>query len=144
MTRKEKAVHIFNSGNNCAQSMVGAFEDKLGEKTYTIFKSAAGFGGGIGRLQKTCGAVTGGVMVLSSLHDHTKEDSKNLLNQKIQHFTTKFKNIHGELDCKALIKYDLNDEQEYKKAREEQVFKKQCTEFIRSSVEILEEIINQS
>jgi len=144
MTRKEKAVHIFNSGNNCAQSVVGAFEDMLGEKNHTIFKLAAGFGGGIGRLQKTCGAVTGGVMVLSSLQDQTQEDSKNLLNQKIQHFTTKFKNIHGELECKALIGYDLNNEQEKQKAKEKQVFEKHCTEFIRTSVEILEEIINQS
>ncbi len=144
MTRKEKAVHIFNSGDNCAQSVVGAFEDMLGEKTQTTFKLAAGFGGGIGRLQKTCGAVTGGVMVLSSLHDHTKEDSKNLLDQIIQHFTSKFRKIHGELDCKTLIRYDLNDEIGYRKAKEEQVFEKQCTEFIRSSVEILEKIINQS
>ncbi|NTU86942.1 MAG: C_GCAxxG_C_C family protein, partial [Chlorobiaceae bacterium] len=66
MTRSERAVSIFSEGYNCAQSVLFSFSDDLGIAGDTALKIASGFGGGIGRMQEVCGAVTGGVMVIGA------------------------------------------------------------------------------
>ncbi len=55
MNRKDKAIRYFRSGYNCSQAVLMAC---AGESEATA-KAAAAFGGGMGRMQKTCGAVTG-------------------------------------------------------------------------------------
>jgi hypothetical protein len=59
MTRSEKAVSDFNKGYNCAQSVFSAFGDISGVDDDLSRSIASGFGGGFGRLQETCDAVTG-------------------------------------------------------------------------------------
>ena len=63
MNRVEKAEELFKSGYNCSQSVIGAFCDDLGLDFNTTMKLSEGFGGGIGRMRLTCGAVSGMVMV---------------------------------------------------------------------------------
>jgi hypothetical protein len=49
----------------CSQCVVLAVMETLGEVNQDVFKSAFGFGGGIGNLSHTCGALLGGVMMIS-------------------------------------------------------------------------------
>ena len=63
MDRRERAEELFKSGYNCAQAVIGAFCDDLGLDFDTTMKLSEGFGGGIGRMRLTCGAVSGMVMV---------------------------------------------------------------------------------
>jgi len=144
MNRKEKAVELYKSDYNCAQSVVAAYEDYLGSKTQTLVDIAAGFGGGMGRLQKTCGAVTGAFMVMSSLYDHASQESKDQLTKDIQSFAAQFNEIHGDLNCRNLIEYNLNKEGEYQKAKENNVFKNKCTKFIKTAVSLIDEFIENS
>ncbi|MBI4710518.1 MAG: C_GCAxxG_C_C family protein, partial [Nitrospirae bacterium] len=44
--------------------MFGAYGDKLRFDKETVLKIASPFGGGIGRMGETCGAVTGALMVI--------------------------------------------------------------------------------
>lgn len=144
MNRKEKALKLYQTGYNCAQSIVGAFEDLLGKKTNTMIDISAGFGGGMGRLQQTCGAVSGAFMVMSSLYNHSEKSSKEQLTHDIQHFARTFNQIHGNLNCKNLIEYNLNDPEEHEKAKKNHVFEKKCTRFIETSVELVEDILKTS
>ena len=57
--RIEKAVSLFKSGFNCAQSVVAAFADQYGFTEEQALHMAASFGGGIGRMRMTCGAACG-------------------------------------------------------------------------------------
>jgi len=51
----------------CAQCVLAALKAVLKDKIPDdVFKAASGLAGGVGRTGNTCGAVTGGVMVLSS------------------------------------------------------------------------------
>ena len=59
MDRVTKAVTLFKSGYNCAQAVAGAYADLLGMDEDTALRAVEGFGGGIGRMRLTCGAVTG-------------------------------------------------------------------------------------
>jgi len=144
MNRKEKAVELYKSDYNCAQSVVAAYEDYLGTKTQTLVDMAAGFGGGMGRLQKRCGAATGAFMVMSSLYNHASQESKDQLTEDIQSFAARFNKIHGDLNCRNLIEYDLNDDDEYQKAKENNVFENKCTKFIETAVSLVEEFIEKS
>lgn len=50
----------------CSQAVVGAFKNVLGSISDDTFKAATGFAGGIGLTGNTCGAVSGGIIVLST------------------------------------------------------------------------------
>ena len=62
MSRVERAVRRFAEGFNCSQAILSAYAEHFGLEEETAMKVAAGFGGGMGRLGRTCGAVTGAFM----------------------------------------------------------------------------------
>ena len=66
MNKADIAVNAFKDNYNCAQSVFSTFSGELGLTRDFALKAATGFGAGMGRKQHTCGAVTGGVMVLNS------------------------------------------------------------------------------
>ena len=71
MDRCAIAYQYHKDGYNCAQSVVGAFLDKLDLTKEQAMAAAGGFGGGVGGSHaEMCGAVSGGVMVLSWLYPH--------------------------------------------------------------------------
>lgn len=50
----------------CSQAVVAAFRNGVGGISDDVFKAATGLAGGIGLMGETCGALTGGVLILSS------------------------------------------------------------------------------
>jgi C_GCAxxG_C_C family probable redox protein len=75
--KEEKAIDSFRSGLNCAQSVLTAYSDELGFDKDLALAIACGFGAGMGRLQETCGAVTGSFMVLSIYNSMRFTDIRN-------------------------------------------------------------------
>lgn len=72
MDRCATAYALHKEGFNCAQSVVGAFLDKLNVTKEQAMAMGGGFGGGIGGShEEVCGAVSGAVLVLSLLNPHT-------------------------------------------------------------------------
>ena len=62
--RAEKAVHLKNSGQcNCAQAVCAALADETGLSEEQMKQAAAGFGGGMGTMEATCGALIGAGIV---------------------------------------------------------------------------------
>jgi C_GCAxxG_C_C family probable redox protein len=135
------AQESFNSGFNCAQSVLKAFSDDLGINEIQAINMASGFGAGMGRLQKTCGAVTGAVMVIglsNNLSIQLAENRNDLTNQMIQDFENQFIKKHGTTQCKELIACDLNTEDGQNKFREQNIKEHICSKCIQSAVTILE------
>ena len=64
MSRGDIAKSYFLQGYNCAQAVLLAFEDAIGLDRDALLKLTLPFGGGMGRLRLTCGAVSGMVMAL--------------------------------------------------------------------------------
>ena len=143
MTRKEKALELFSGEFNCAQSVIGAYNDLLTHKYDTLVEMAVGFGGGMGRLQLTCGAITGAFMVLNSLFDHKKTESKEQLNFLMQEFAGLFRNKFGEMNCRNLIQHDLKTEEGRKKARDNNVFETKCAQYISYAIDLIEDILRR-
>lgn len=144
MKRSEKALDYFSNGFNCAQSIIISFADILKIEEEKALRIASGFGGGMGGMQETCGAVTGAFMVIGYLKGKYKEgddEAKILTNELIQEYTNKFVEKYGSINCKALIKFDLSTKEGREQAVEADVFNKKCTTFINHTVELLEEIL---
>lgn len=77
MDRCETAYHYHQEGYNCAQAVVGAFLDKLELTREQAMAALGGFGGGVGGSHtELCGAVSGGVFVLSCLTPHVDGGDK--------------------------------------------------------------------
>ena len=148
MSRSEKALKFYSNGYNCAQSVIVSFADVLQIKDETALRLASGFGGGMGRMQQTCGAITGAFMVIGYLkgnyqQNEESEKSRSITNQLIQDFSEKFVQKHGSINCKALIDFDLNTQEGQEKAKEEDVFNQKCTFFIKTAIELLEETLDK-
>ncbi|MFC2152050.1 C-GCAxxG-C-C family protein [Bacteroidota bacterium] len=146
MKRSEKALNYFFDGFNCAQSVIASFTDILNIDKEVALRMASGFGGGMGRMQETCGAVTGAFMVIGFLRGKYKEgddEAKEITNNLIQEFSQKFTQKLGSINCKALIQHDLNTEEGRNQAEKEDVFYKKCSNFVKEAVDLLEEILNK-
>ena len=141
MDKKAFALQQFKSGYNCAQSVLSAFARDLGIDENTAIRITSGFGGGMGRQQLTCGALTGAYVVIGYLHGmHAPDD--DLANEKaakmIQKFTTDFKNKYGHSDCYSLLGIDLNTEEGKREAEEKNLYELKCEKFIIEIVDMLE------
>ncbi|MBU8893598.1 MAG: C-GCAxxG-C-C family protein [Bacteroidales bacterium] len=146
MNKSEKALDYYSKGFNCAQSVIASFADILEVDEETAVRMAAGFGGGMGRLQETCGAVTGAFMVIGYLRGKYKtgdDEANKKTNRLIQEFSKRFTKEYGSINCKALIKFDINSEEGMAEAKEADVFNKKCTYFVKTAVELLEEAISK-
>jgi len=143
-TNQTKAIDAFKSGLNCAQSVVVAFAEDLNFGKEAASNIAVGFGGGMGRMQETCGAVTGAFMVLGIYNSAKYQDNlalKNATYPMIREFDTKFKSIHQTTNCRALLQCDLSSEQGHTFAVENKLFEKICEKCIADAVGIVEELI---
>jgi C_GCAxxG_C_C family probable redox protein len=141
---EEKAIEVFKSGLNCAQAVVTAYSDKLQYDNNLALSVACGFGGGMGRLQETCGAVTGSYMVLGVYNCKKFADNqvrKEKTYAMVQKFSKKFKEINVSTDCIDLIKCDLKTEEGHRFAKENNLFETVCEKCISDSVGIINELI---
>ena len=144
MTRSEKAVSDFNKGFNCAQSVFSAFSDVSGIDEDLSRSVASGFGGGFGRLQETCGAVTGAIMVIGCRFfkgNQWSPELKEIIYKKTREFVEKFKQRNDTIKCLDLIGVNLNTEEGNRIAKEKNLFSVKCERYIKDACEILEEII---
>ena len=64
MTQKEDATIYFADTFNCSQAVFTVFGKEQGLTEDQCLKIGCAFGGGMGRQQYTCGAVTGALMSL--------------------------------------------------------------------------------
>ena len=61
MRKAETAKKQFEKGFSCAPAVLSAYAEGLGLDEALALRIACGFGGGIGLMGKTCGAVAGAV-----------------------------------------------------------------------------------
>jgi C_GCAxxG_C_C family probable redox protein len=143
MNRIETAVSRFAEGFNCSQAVFSAYAERLGLDEADALRVAAGFGGGMGRMAETCGAVTGALMALGMKYGGTTPDraTKERVYQQVRQFAAQFKTLHGSLACRDLLGCDIGTAEGQKIAVEQNLFVAKCPEFVRAAAEILEELL---
>jgi C_GCAxxG_C_C family probable redox protein len=135
----EKAMKNFQSGYNCAESVLLALYEQIEPdvKSDLVPKIAGGFGGGIGRCGSICGALTGSIMAVgikyASNDTGVEKRAKAYANANI--LLKPFEQQQGTTLCRDLIKFDLSNPEEAAKARKEGAFDKVCVNLIKASIE---------
>lgn len=140
MKTKTKLVdQYFPVHMNCAQTVFTIHAEELGMDKETTQKIASGFAGGMA-CAETCGAVTGSYMVIGMKHGHasSEPEDKMATKQKILRFNELFSAEHGSLTCKGLLGYDISKSEELEIAREKELFKSKCPEFIKTACSIID------
>lgn len=96
MDRCERAYALHQSGLNCAQSVAGAFADRLPLTQEQISAICGGFAGGVGSSrEELCGALSGGVVVLGLLVPHT-DGADRETKQRVLALTKEFRRRFAE------------------------------------------------
>jgi C_GCAxxG_C_C family probable redox protein len=144
MTRKEKALEAFDGGLNCAQSVLLAFAEEMGLDPEKGLKIASGFGGGMGAMGGTCGAVTGAFMVIGlgcGNASAASREAKLATYGIIQGFAREFEQVHGSIVCRELLGCDISSFEGYGEATKKNLFKTECPRYVETAVVILERIL---
>jgi C_GCAxxG_C_C family probable redox protein len=142
--KTDEAIVSFKAGLNCAQAVLTAFSEDLNFDKDLALNISCGFGGGMGRLQETCGACTGAYMVLGIYNGKKYSDNKDKKEKTypmVQEFSERFKLIHGAADCKSLLNCEIRTEEGHRIAKENKLFEKLCEKYLSDSITIVEELI---
>ena len=145
MDKTSYALSTFDSGFNCSQSVLKAFCNEFGLHDEMAFRIACGFGGGMGRMAKTCGAVTGAFMVIGLKYGQIQSDNKTAKEKTytlVRECADLFTKEHGSIECRELLACDINTPQGFKDANEKGLFKTICPKYVESVVKILEKILS--
>jgi C_GCAxxG_C_C family probable redox protein len=143
MDKASHALSTFDSGFNCSQSVLTAFCNDFGLHDEMAFRVACGLGGGMGRMAKTCGVVTGAFMVIGLKYGQTQSDDKAAKEKTyglVKTFADIFAKEHGSIECRELLACDINTPDGLKTANENNLFKTICPKYVESAVKILEKI----
>jgi C_GCAxxG_C_C family probable redox protein len=144
MNKEDYAIDQFKKGYNCAQSVLTAFHDEIEIDEKDLLKIASGFGGGMGHLQLTCGAVTGAFMVISLTHGYNDPNdrvAKDKAYSKIVEFERRFKELNSTTGCRELLGADFNSEEGRMKIITENLHERVCHKAIKDAVSILRDLI---
>lgn len=128
--RITKAKELFAGPYNCAQSVAAAYADILGMDDDEIFRLMSGFGFGMGGERSVCGAVSGGIFVLSStIKDPSQREE---LYDKVYYLISLFKKQNqGKLNCFDLVGENPTDEE----------FQDKCPVLLEQVIRVVEKIV---
>lgn len=125
--------------------MFSVFAERFGLRTDLANKLAAGFGGGMGRLQEVCGAVTGMFMVAGLKHGKTRPDDSvahELTYATVRELSDKFKAVHKTILCRELLGCDLRSPEGAQAFKEKGMSKNICAECVKTACRLVEEHLN--
>ena len=142
LDRYKTALEYFSTGSGCAQSVALAFQDKVDLEEIQIKKVASSFGSGMGKLQMTCGALTGAYMVMGFLFPLANDKSeKERQYASVQELARRFEKVHGSIYCRKLLNCDFNSHEGEQFFLENDLKNRVCSRCIRTSISILEEML---
>jgi len=143
--RAKEARKRFERGFSCAPAVLSAYCEQLGLQEALALKIACGFGGGIGRTGRTCGAVTGAIMAIGLKYgqaDLADEEARQKTHELAAEFIKRFTALHGSIECRELIGYDLSDPEQLELARASQDRHNTCERLVYGSAQILEDVLH--
>ncbi len=145
MNKVECSEQCFLSGFNCAQAVFSTYSGELGLDPELALKIAGSFGGGMGLIGETCGAVTGAIMLIGLKYGKVRVDdtaAKEKTYALVQEYKRQFVELNGSVRCKELLGYDIRIPEEMITAGEKNLFKTLCPKLVKDSAEIVEKLLD--
>ncbi len=143
MTLAEDAVELMEDGMNCAQAALIALGGPLGIDRPTATGVASAFGGGMACTGKTCGVVTGGLMVIG-LHCNKARwlasRGTDLSYGLGRDFLRQFEALEGSTQCRQLLEAAgaVTDPQQ---AMASEVYRTHCQKLVHDVAQILDSLL---
>ena len=146
MNRVKKSRELFHNGYNCAQAVVGAYSDLFGVEPESAMKMIEGFGGGMGRMRLTCGAVSGMVMLAGmkySKGDAKDTDTRTVIYAKVQEMAKAFSDKNGTITCGELLGLSEHKKESARPdERTKQYYEKRpCEDCVADCAKIVEDLL---
>ena len=145
--REERVQQIWDSGFNCAESVLKACQEIYQlPGAEVVPKVATGFGGGIGRKGSVCGALTGGIMALGlemGRMDPKDAQARDRLYAISRGLYERFEREFGTVLCYNLTQCDLTTPEGQKKAKELNLHKNLCSQFVQGMVKWVGEALEE-
>ncbi|MDP2038404.1 MAG: C-GCAxxG-C-C family protein [Ignavibacteria bacterium] len=143
MKPAEKAIKLYKEEYNCSQAILSAYAEELGIDEQTAIRVASSFGGGIARTGKTCGAVTGALMVIGLKQWNSnveKEEAKAHVYKLSNQLMDEFKARNKTLNCEELLCVSVSTPEGRAVVKANQLSSKVCPRVINDVTEILERL----
>lgn len=146
MDRSDAAVNKFKEGYNCAQSVIFSYADKLNISGDLALRLSNGFGGGMGRKQEVCGAVSGAIIVLGLIYGRGENEDKAKQDKtysKVRELIDAFNKQYATINCSRLLNgCELLTSDGQERFKSQKMIEK-CYEYVACAVKILDEIIDE-
>ena len=141
------AKELFESGCNCAQAVLCAFQDITGLDRETAMRLSSSFGGGVARMREVCGAISGGAMVLGLVRgpaDPTDQAAKAAHYRLVQTFAERFKEQNGSIICRELLGGVGTPGREPEQRTQSYYQKRPCPLLVAQAAQILDELLSET
>ena len=143
MNHAQKARDLFLSGCSCSQAVFAAFADDFGMDQDTALRLASSFGGGMGGMRETCGAVSGMLMVAGLKWGYSEVgnlDMKTAHYARVRKLIDSFKAEHTTIVCRELLSH-LGELKKDPSARTAEYYKvRPCVMFVETAARLLDEM----
>ena len=148
MNLEETAKRNFNSGLNCAESVLLTVKNTLNAKgradDLIIPRIATGFGGGVGRNGDVCGALIGGVMAMGlALGRDKAKESREPCYLAVDRFYNDFRARFGSCKCRELTNANLKTPEGFK-AYQAEVHTDVCVPIVAWAAKRAHDIIKET
>jgi C_GCAxxG_C_C family probable redox protein len=148
MSLDEQAKRSFDSGYNCAESVLLVVSKQPGITRLSVEsfvpRVATGFGGGIARNGEICGALAGGIMAISlALGRDEPDESRDHCYRAVDGFYSDFLKAFGTCRCRELIGVDLRTPTGIE-AYHSRIHYERCNPIVAWAVTRVQQIIRES
>jgi C_GCAxxG_C_C family probable redox protein len=147
MSKVELAVSSFREDLDCSQSLLSTYGPEFGLSREIALRIADAFGGGMGRMGETCGAVTGAFMALSLRYGRSvigDTQTRDRLYSMVVEFTNRFRIRNGSTVCRELLSNDIHTSQGLENIKAKDLFLILCPKYVQDAAEIVEELLIHS
>lgn len=142
MSRSDKAEKLHGEGSSCSQAVFTVFANDFGLDPRLAHRISTGFGGGYGRHQSVCGAVSGAVLALNMAfgsEDGSDTEAKEKCYAAVYSFLSELEEKYGTIDCRTFLKgIDVKTEAGREEVKRLELSRTVCDPLIRFCVELVE------
>jgi C_GCAxxG_C_C family probable redox protein len=140
-------VELFRDGYVCAEGVLMAYGPDLGLDQKTAQRLALPLGGGLAHCGKTCGAVTGALLVLGLKSGTTTTDDKprrkEILGQS-RRFMEAFATRCGSVECSQLLGCDISTPEGFAVFQSQNLRQTKCVKLVEEATNILDSMLPSS
>ncbi|HEX2988637.1 MAG TPA: C-GCAxxG-C-C family protein, partial [Chloroflexota bacterium] len=140
-TAVAKARDLFDGGYSCAESTLQVLLEMYGLEDDGVWTAAAGFGGGVGRMQSVCGALAGGTIALGLLAGRkagNRAETAVIVRPAVQRLVEGFESRFGNMNCGDLVvPFNFRKQGEYDRFKATNLRQERCHHYVKYVVEAL-------